>query len=67
MSNEITFIDSAKKYMAEARTVGAIFHSDGSFASTAPLHPKLSDHLRVLRSDIALVVAEEDAKVLSKR
>ena len=62
-----SFVASARIYMSEARTLGASFHSDGSYASPKPLPAYLSDHLRVLRSAIAIVVAAEDAQAHSQR
>jgi hypothetical protein len=61
------FLVIAKRYMDEARAMGIHFAEDGTFTlhGKAPwprLPSDLEDHLRVLRSAIAVLVKEENAR-----
>ncbi|HXP96396.1 MAG TPA: hypothetical protein VN809_06765 [Telmatospirillum sp.] len=61
MNDAPDFLSAAHRLMDEAKSLGALFHPDGTWAiegGRAPLPATLADRLRVHRTAIAALLAE---------
>ena len=61
MNESPDFLSTAGRQMAEAQSLGAVFHSNGAWTMNPgrpPLPSALTDRLRVHRKAIAALVAE---------
>jgi hypothetical protein len=61
MNDAPDFLSAAHRLMDEAKSLGAVFHPDGTWTvegGQAPLPATLADRLRVHRTAIAALLAE---------
>jgi hypothetical protein len=62
MNDSPDFLSTTQRRMAEAQSLGAVFHADGTWTMTAgrpPLPSALTDRLRVHRAAIVALLKEK--------